>query len=205
MVPALLVVDVQNDFCAGGTLPVPRGARVVPVLNRYIDLFAARGLPVYFSRDWHPPETAHFATSGGKWPAHCVRGTAGAAFHGELHVPTGAVIVSKGTAPGEEGYSAFEGYHPGPVFLRESLEAAGVRTLYVGGLATDYCVHASVLDGLRFGFQVVVLADAVRGINLNAGDVERAMEEMRERGARVARFAEVERELAGASASPLQT
>jgi nicotinamidase/pyrazinamidase len=106
---------------------------------------------------------------------------------------------------GEEGYSAFEGHHPGPVFLRESLETRGVRTLYVGGLATDYCVRASVLDALRFGFQVVVLADAVRGINLNAGDVERAMEEMRERGARVARFGEVERELAVASATPLRT
>jgi nicotinamidase/pyrazinamidase len=196
----LLVVDVQRDFCPGGALPVAEGDAVVAPLNRCIARFAERGLPLYFSRDWHPAESSHFASGGGPWPSHCVAFTAGAEFHPDLVVPEEAVVVSKGMAPNEHGYSAFDARDPEGRRLADSLRARGVRTLYVGGLATDYCVRASVLDALRAGFDVRVVADGVRGIDREPGDVRRALDEMRAAGAETTTSAEVERELAGAPA-----
>lgn len=192
---ALLLVDVQNDF-VDGALPVQGAARIIPMFNRYVDLFVERGVPVYLSRDWHPPETSHFAPrgEGGALPPHCVRGTAGAAFAAELHVPVGAVIISKGTGAGEQGYSAFDGHHPGPVSLRRCLETRGVRTLYVGGLGAG--VRATVLDGAQLGMDVVLLADAVRGIDGTSARLRRAIDEMCRAGSRVEQFDDVERELA---------
>lgn len=192
---ALLLVDVQNDF-VDGSLPVQGAARIVPMLNRYVDLFVERGVPVYLSRDWHPPETSHFAPwgGGGALPPHCVRGSAGAAFAADLHVPVGAVIISKGTGAGEQGYSAFDGHHPGPVSLRRCLETRGVRTLYVGGLGAG--VRATVLDGAQLGMDVVLLADAVRGIDGTSARLRRAIDEMCRAGARVEQFDDVQRELA---------
>ena len=196
---ALLVVDVQNDFCPGGALPVPDGDAVVPVLNEYLELFQQLRMPVYLSRDWHPPESRHFRKFGGRWPVHCVQCTHGAEFHPALRVPASASVVSKGTLPDEEGYSAFEGRDALGASLKESLVGHHVETLYVGGLATEYCVRASVLDALSSGFGVVLLSDAIRALDQPPGAGARAVEEMRHTGAGVATVAEVIRALRGAT------
>jgi nicotinamidase/pyrazinamidase len=182
---ALLVVDVQNDFCPGGALPVPGGDRVVPVLNRRIDEAAARGWPVYASRDWHPPRTSHFAAYGGPWPPHCVRGTEGAAFHPQLRLPDSTVVITKGQAPDSHGYSAFEGVTEQGRSLLADLRARGIEHLYVGGLATDYCVRHSVLDALQADLRVTVLGDAIAGVDVQPDDSRRAIDEMRQAGAEI--------------------
>jgi nicotinamidase/pyrazinamidase len=179
---ALLIVDVQNDFCPGGALPVADGHRVVPVLNRCIERFVAEGRPVYASRDWHPPVTSHFREHGGRWPPHCVQHTKGAEFHPALRLPAGAIIVTKGEDPGAEGYSVFDGRTPDGRFEAD-LRRRGIGHLYVGGLATDYCVRQSVLDALARGFRVRVLTDAVAGVNVQPDDSARALDEMRRAGA----------------------
>lgn len=176
---AILVVDVQRDFCPGGSLAVPEGDRVVPVLNRVME---RTGAPVYASRDWHPEESAHFQ----RWPSHCVQETAGAELHPDLALPPDARIVSKGTDPDDDGgYSAFDGALPDRTRLADDLEARGIGHLVVGGLATDYCVKESVLDALRRGYRVTVLTDAVRGIDAREGDTDAALAEMRRAGARL--------------------
>lgn len=194
---ALLVVDVQNDFCPGGALAVPDGDAVVPVLNDYIARFSSRGLPVLASRDWHPPETSHFKPGGGPWPPHCVQDTPGAAFHPDLALPASAAVVTKGTSPTDDGYSAFEATDEEGRPVGDRLRDSGVRTLYVGGLATEYCVRASVLDALRQGLDAVLLLDAVRGIDVKQGDVARAIDEMIRAGARTATLATIDQELGG--------
>jgi nicotinamidase/pyrazinamidase len=183
---ALLIIDVQKDFCAGGALAVPNGDRVVPPLNRYIADAVKRGWSVYASRDWHPPVTKHFREYGGQWPPHCVQGTEGAAFHDDLQLPPSVIVISAGDSPDSDGYSAFEGHVPDGTPLVDDLRNRGVRHLYVGGLATDYCVRHSVLDALRAGFDVKVLPDAIAGIDVTAGDSQRAVDEMRAAGAEVA-------------------
>lgn len=192
---ALLMVDVQNDFCPGGALPAPEGDRVVPVLNAYIEQFQRAGLPVYASRDWHPAVTRHFREYGGPWPPHCVQNTPGAAFHPDLQLPRGVTVVTKGTDPEDHGYSAFEGRDPAGAGLADSLKRQGVSQLYVGGLTTDYCVRQSALDARRHGFDTVVLLDAVRGIDVEEGDIARALDEMLRAGARTATLATLEAEL----------
>ncbi|MBI1920391.1 MAG: nicotinamidase [Geobacter sp.] len=192
---ALIIVDVQNDFCPGGTLPVPEGDRVVPVLNRYINLFSARSLPIFASRDWHPEKTSHFKDYGGIWPVHCVQLTNGAAFHPDLRLPMEVVVLSKGMDPTKDDYSAFQAVdktgRPLPAIIKEM----GIAHIYVGGLATDYCVRATVLEGLKAGLAVTMLEDASRGVDLQPGDSERAVEEMRKAGAAVANYAEAEQGL----------
>lgn len=178
---ALLVVDVQNDFCAGGALAVPDGDRVVEPINRLMNGYAAAGNPVFASRDWHPAGSRHFADNGGRWPTHCVADTPGAAFHPGLDVPAGARIVSKGQAPDTDGYSSFEGTLPDGTGLGEALAAGGVRALVVCGLATDFCVRASVLDAIRHGLHVEVVSDAVAAVDAAAG--KSATAEMRDAGA----------------------
>jgi nicotinamidase/pyrazinamidase len=180
---ALLVVDVQNDFCAGGALAVPEGDRVVPVLNAWLDRWARQGAPVYASRDWHPAATTHFQPYGGPWPVHCVAHTPGAAFHPALQLPAHAIVISKGSESGADGYSAFDGHTAAGTTMLEDLRTRGIRRLVVGGLATDYCVRASVLDALRHGFEVSVIEDAVRGVDQRAGDSARAVDEMKAAGA----------------------
>jgi nicotinamidase/pyrazinamidase len=182
---ALLIVDVQNDFCPGGALAVPDGGRVVPVLNRYAERFARAGAPVVASRDWHPERTRHFRAWGGAWPPHCVQGTAGAAFHPELELPPSTVVASKGMDPESDAYSAFEATTADGRPLDALLLERGVSRLFVGGLATDYCVKATVLEARRRGFDVVVLEDAVRAVDVSPGDGARALDEMRAAGARV--------------------
>ena len=176
---ALIVVDVQNDFCPGGSLAVERGDEVVAPLNRLIKEFLARGEPVFKSRDWHPAVTKHFQAYGGTWPVHCVQGTRGAEFHEDLLDDPRVHVVSKGLGD-EDNYSAFDG-----TTLAEDLRREGVREVWVGGLATDYCVKNTVLDALRAGFRVRALRDAMRAVNLQPGDDRRALEEMRAAGAEV--------------------
>jgi nicotinamidase/pyrazinamidase len=183
---ALVLVDLQNDFCPGGALGVRSGDAIVPVANRYLARFTAAGAPVFLTRDWHPPVTRHFKAFGGVWPPHCVQGTRGAEFHPGLAVPAGAVIVSKGMDPDQDAYSAFQAVDRSARPLPAVLAERGVRRLCLGGLATDYCVRASVLDAVRQGLEVVVLADAIGAVDLEPGDGERAMAEMRGAGARFA-------------------
>lgn len=192
---ALLIVDVQNDFCPGGALPVPDGDRVVPVLNAYARKFAAIEAPIFASRDWHPEVTRHFKAQGGPWPPHCVAGSRGAAFHSDLDLPPGAAVLTKGTNPEDDGYSAFEAVDSERNSLAQALKTDAVSTLFVGGLATEYCVRASVLDGLNAGLDVVVLLDAVRGIDVQEGDVARALDEMLRAGARTATLATIDQEI----------
>jgi nicotinamidase/pyrazinamidase len=185
---ALLVVDVQNDFCPGGALAVAGGDRVVSVMNRYIDQAVASGITVYASRDWHPAVTSHFKPYGGPWPVHCVQNTPGAAFHPELKLPPGAVIVTKGTDPEKPGYSAFDGQvTAGKSFLAD-LRERGIDHLYVGGLATDYCVRQSVLSALTDKLKVTVLEDAIAGVDPD--DSVNALAEMRQQGAEFRRVAD---------------
>lgn len=183
---ALIIVDVQNDFCEGGALGVPEGDKVVPVLNEYARRFHERGWKVLASRDWHPEQSAHFRDGGGPWPRHCVRDTSGAEFHPDLRLPEGTAIISKGVDEEEHGYSCFDGTVDGETPLLDYLRQEGVEHLYVGGLATDYCVKQTVLDGLRQNFQVTLLLDAVRGVDVEEGDSARAVDRMIRAGAKTA-------------------
>ncbi len=182
---ALLIVDVQNDFCPGGALGVQDGDRIVPVLNQYIERFAQAGMPVFVTRDWHPPRTSHFNTAGGIWPPHCVQGSKGAEFHPDLKIGNDAVVLSKGTAVNEDSYSAFDAADARGVVLKDLLRQRRIERIYVGGLATDYCVKETVLDGLRQGFQVVLLQDAICGVNLQPEDSAQAIDTMVKAGVTV--------------------
>lgn len=175
---ALIVVDVQNDFLPGGSLGVPHGDAVIPVLNEYLDRFLGRRIPVYATRDWHPPDHCSFRAQGGPWPAHCVAGTGGAAFAAELQLPADAVVISKACAAGREAYSGFDG-----TGLEARLRAASVRRLFIGGLATDYCVLNTVRDALKLDFTVFLLRDAIRPVNVAADDGPKAEAEMLRLGA----------------------
>jgi nicotinamidase/pyrazinamidase len=188
---ALLIVDVQNDFCPGGALAVENGDAVVPVLNRLADRAGALGLPIYASRDWHPADSRHFKEGGGPWPVHCVQNTAGARLHPGLRLPAGAMIVSKGMSREDDGYSAFEGTVPGRGGFAVDLKARGITHLIVGGLATDYCVRASVLDARKQGLDVTVVDDGIRGVNVQPGDADRARQEMKDAGAVFAEALEI--------------
>src|SRR5712692_8896067 len=172
---ALILVDVQNDFCDGGALPVAQGQDVVPVLNAYIARFREAGRPVFATRDWHPPRTTHFTAYGGVWPPHCVQGTPGAAFHAGLQLPPEAIVLSKGMGEQEDAYSAFQARRDDGAGLAALLRHAGVRRVYVGGLATDYCVRSSALDALAEQFHTVLLLDGSRGVNLKPHDAEEAI------------------------------
>jgi nicotinamidase/pyrazinamidase len=183
---ALIVIDVQNDFCPGGALAVKDGDQVVPPLNRYMAKFKAAGAPIFATRDWHPAKTSHFNTSGGPWPPHCIQGSQGAQFHPALTLPSETVIVSAGMGSDEDGYSGFLGKDERGILLVDLLRQQGVEHLFVGGLATDYCVKHTVLDGLKEGFKVVLLTDSVRGVNLKPDDSARAIEEMLHAGAEIA-------------------
>lgn len=176
---ALIVVDVQNDFCPGGTLAVAHGDEVVEPLNEQIDEFLEHGAPVYKSRDWHPPTTKHFQAYGGTWPVHCVQNTKGAEFHPALRDDPRITVVSKGLGD-TDCYSAFD-----ETDLVSQLREQGVEEVVVGGLATDYCVKNTVLDALKHGFKVKLLENATRAVDLQPGDGDRAIEEMRAAGAEI--------------------
>jgi nicotinamidase/pyrazinamidase len=192
---ALVIVDVQNDFCPGGALGVLGGDEIVPVLSEYASRFSKAGLPIFATRDWHPEQTTHFQKWGGIWPPHCVAGTNGAAFHSGLKLPRETIIISKGTQPEGDSYSTFHGWDYDGLPFEDSLRRRGVHHLYIGGLATDYCVLFSTLDALSQGFAVTVLLDAVRGIDREPGDSERALRKMKEAGADTATLASIDAEL----------
>ena len=178
---ALLIVDVQNDFCPGGALAVPNGDKVVPVINQLMDRFPL----VLASKDWHPPESVHFE----KWPVHCVRDTQGAEFHPGLAATGIDAILLKGTENTDDGYSAFEAQNQD---LAQLLKDKGVDELYITGLATDYCVKASALDAVNSGLDTTVITDAIAGVELEDGDSEKALEEMSEAGVRLMKLEEVD-------------
>jgi nicotinamidase/pyrazinamidase len=177
---ALIVVDVQNDFCPGGSLAVANGDEVVAPLNELMKEFLDRGEPVFKTRDWHPPKAKHFAAYGGIWPVHCVRNTPGAEFHPGLFDDPRITIISKGIDESADGYSGFDGTN-----LAQILRDQEVKEVWVGGLATDYCVKHTVLDALQQGFEVKALTDAMRAVNLNSTDGEKAIEEMGNAGAEI--------------------
>ena len=176
---ALIVVDVQRDFMPGGALPVPEGDRVVPPLNEYIETFERRGLPLFFTRDWHPKDHISFKEQGGIWPPHCVQDTEGAMFHPDLKIPSdNRFIISKGTSRDFDAYSGFQG-----TVLSDLLRERGIKRVFVGGVATDYCVKNTVIGAINEGFNAVLLLDAIRGVDVRAGDSEKAIEEMLSKGA----------------------
>ena len=183
---ALVVVDVQRDFCPGGALAARDGDRILPALNHYLAAAAAVGMPVYASRDWHPAVTTHFNTDGGPWSPHCVQGTAGAQFHPGLALPEDAIVVSKGDDPKLPGYSAADGHTPEGASFLDDVRTRGIDTLYVAGIATDYCVKQTVLDARQAGLRVTVLTDAVAGIDAQPGDVARALAAIGNAGAELA-------------------
>ena len=175
---ALLIVDVQNDLCPGGALAVREGDQVVPVLNQWIEEAERLAIPVYASRDWHPANHISFKARGGPWPPHCVQGTSGAAFHHDLKLPSNVEIISKADQPDVDSYSAFGGTD-----LAERLRRAHIRRLWLGGLTQDYCVRFSALDALREGFEVHVIVEGTRAVNVKPDDGRRALDEIRRAGA----------------------
>ncbi len=175
---ALIIVDIQNDFLPGGSLAVPGGNEIVPVINHYIERFQSKALTVFATRDWHPADHCSFEQQGGIWPAHCVKNTTGSQFPMLLRLPNSATVISKATEQDKDAYSGFEGTD-----LKERLRAAQVKRLLIGGLATDYCVLNTVKDALKNGFSVLLLQDAIRAVNVNQEDGKKAIEEMVRLGA----------------------
>jgi nicotinamidase/pyrazinamidase len=177
---ALLIVDVQNDFCPGGALAVPEGDKVVPVINRLMDHFDV----IVASKDWHPQQTIHFQ----KWPPHCVQGTHGAEYHPNLQSKNIQKVFLKGTGNKDDGYSAYEATSED---LAQHLKSKGVTELYVTGLATDYCVRASALDANKKGFRTYVVTDAIAAVDVHPGDGQKALDEMKSAGIRLVKSPEV--------------
>lgn len=183
---ALLIVDVQRDFLPGGALSVPEGDAVIPVLNRCIREFVSRGLPVFATRDWHPVNHCSFRSQGGPWPEHCVAGTPGAEAPESLELPATVQVISKANSQEKDAYSGFQGTD-----LLARLRAKGCCRVFVGGLATDYCIKWTVLDALSNDVAVVVLEDAIRAVDVQPGDGARALADMVERGAAVAKIEDI--------------
>ncbi|MBS1190942.1 MAG: nicotinate phosphoribosyltransferase [Rhodocyclaceae bacterium] len=183
---ALVVTDVQNDFLPGGSLAVAGGDQVVPFLNQYLRRFVRRGLPIFATRDWHPPNHSSFLANGGPWPPHCVAGTWGARFSADLALPNYTRVISKATTKAVEAYSAFLGTD-----MEKRLRHAGAHRLFIGGLTTDYCVVNTVRDALEAKFATVVLADAIRAVNVHPGDGDAAIAEMQRLGAEMATLEQI--------------
>ncbi|MDR3238008.1 MAG: isochorismatase family protein [Spirochaetia bacterium] len=181
MKQALIAVDIQNDFCPGGSLAVADGDKIIAPANRLIKLFEQKGYPVFFTRDWHPADHSSFNENGGAWPPHCVAGTQGALFHKDLIVPERSFVISKAVEKNSEAYSGFQGTD-----LSVRLRSLGINDLVVIGLATDYCVKSTVMDAIQEGFAVTVISDAVGAVNVQPDDGEKAMLEMQKAGAKTA-------------------
>ena len=175
---ALIVVDVQRDFCPGGALPVTGGDKIIPAVNELVHAFEKAGLPIFFTRDWHPKNHASFKAYGGPWPPHCIQNTPGARFHPSLAVPGEAEVIDKGTLRAEDAYSGFQGTD-----LARKLSDLHVKQIYVAGLATDYCVMNTVLDGAAKGFETYVITDCVKGVNVKRTDSATALSVMLSKGA----------------------
>ncbi|TSC89848.1 MAG: nicotinamidase/pyrazinamidase [Parcubacteria group bacterium Gr01-1014_3] len=177
------MVDPQNDFCPGGSLPVKDGDQVMEPLNRMMEYAKKNNWVLAASRDWHPKKTNHFAKYGGKWAVHCVKNTNGAKFHPALKVTKDVMVFSKGMLKDQDAYSAFQGYSKFGETLADYLKSYGVQELYVGGLATDYCVKESVISAIKECFKVYLLLDACRAVDIEPGDGDRAIEVMKQVGA----------------------
>lgn len=183
---ALVIVDVQNDFCPGGSLAVATGDEVARTMTRAAAAFSQLGARVYATQDWHPAGHSSFIESGGPWPPHCVQGSHGAELHPELELPEGYEIIKKGSDPAVDAYSGFLDSD-----LEERLKTAGITRVFVGGLATDYCVLNTVLDARRFGFEAYLLSDAMGAVDVEPGDGEKAIEQMLGAGAKRITVADV--------------
>jgi len=175
---ALLIVDVQNDFCPGGALGIKDGDKIIPAINKYIKIFAPKKLPIFASRDWHPKKTTHFKKFGGVWPVHCVQGTKGAEFHPKLKLPKEVILLYKGMDPEKDSYSAFQAQDQNGMSLPNFLRILGIKELYIAGLATDYCVKFTTHDAIKEGFKVKILLDAIKGVNLKPNGSENVIREM---------------------------
>lgn len=175
---ALILVDVQKDFLPGGNLAVPHGDQVIEPLNRAIEIFSSRNLPIFATRDWHPPNHCSFHVQGGPWPSHCVAGTSGASFPEDLRTTSQIQVISKATSAAQDAYSGFQGTE-----LDQRLKELHVSRLYVGGLATDYCVLNTVKDAIQLGYEVCLLKDAIRAVNAQRNDEQKAKVEMENLGA----------------------
>jgi len=174
---ALVITDVQRDFCPGGALAVPHGDEVIPELNKWISEAVLRNIPIFATRDWHPPDHISFMHRGGIWPIHCVKGSRGAEFHPDLNLPEAAIIISKATGPDTDSYSAF-----GDTHLSDRLRAAGGKPVWIGGLALDYCVKETALDAQRLGLEAHVIIDGSRAVNVHEGDAAAAVAQMKAAG-----------------------
>jgi nicotinamidase/pyrazinamidase len=183
---ALIIVDVQNDFCPGGSLAVKGGDRVASTLSELAAHFKAMGGRLFATQDWHPERHSSFKERGGPWPPHCVQGSKGAEFHPDLKLPVGTSVVRKGSDPQVDAYSGFLDSN-----LEERLRRVGVKRLFVGGLATDYCVLNTVLDARALGFETFVITDAVAAVNVSPGDGEKALQKMKDNGAKTVTVAEM--------------
>jgi nicotinamidase/pyrazinamidase len=180
---ALIIVDVQNDFLPGGMLAVPRGNEIIPILNRYIALFHTHGLPIFATRDWHPPNHSSFKQQGGEWASHCIAGTFGAEFPVGLNLPSDTVVISKATRQEKDAYSGFDN-----TSLDGLLKSSRVCRLFIGGMATEHCVFHTVKDAVQFRYVTFLLEDAVRALDRNPGDGLRTLEEMAGLGITPIRF-----------------
>lgn len=175
---ALLIVDMQNDFCPGGALGIKDGDKIIPAINKYIKIFSEKKLPIFASRDWHPKKTQHFKEFGGVWPRHCIQNSKGAEFHPKLKLPKEAILLYKGMDPEKESYSVFQAQEQNGMSFLNLLKIWGVEEIYIGGLAADYCVKFSALDALKERFKVKLLVDAIKGVNLKPEDSESAIRKM---------------------------
>jgi nicotinamidase/pyrazinamidase len=183
---ALIIVDIQNCFCPGGELPVKEGDKIIPIINKYIHKFQKAGAKIYATRDWHPPDHKSFKEYGGIWPPHCLKGSKGAEFRSDLKLPKETTVISTGDEASVEGYSGFDHTN-----LERKLKGDGVDRVFVGGLATDYCVKYTVLDAVEKSFETILLIDAIKGVNSKPGDAERAIGEMVKKGAEKATLSEI--------------
>lgn len=188
---ALIIVDVQNDFCPGGALGVPEGHKIVPVINKYIKIFIKNKSPVFATRDWHPVRTKHFKDFGGVWPIHCLQNSKGAVFQPDLRLPKDTILLYKGMDPDKDAYSAFQAEDTTGIGLYNLLKRLDVRELYIAGLATDYCVKHTAIDALKHGFKVKILTDAIQGVDLKPGDSEEAIKKIIKMGAKKIKLADL--------------
>lgn len=183
----LVVTDMQNCFLPGGSLPVTEGDSVVGPLNIALDAFDRAGLPVIFTRDWHPPNHCSFQSRGGPWPDHCIQGTQDAAFSPRLHIPPKPLVISKAVEADKEQYSAYFGHDENGATMADNLRAMKPKRVFIGGVATEYCVFNTVLDMLKDGYDVYVFVDGVQPVEVKPGDGQAALDTMEKRGARLIR------------------
>lgn len=183
---SLIVVDLQNDFITG-SLAVPGASQIIDRVNGYIKKFEKVGAEIFFTKDWHPITHCSFRENGGIWPTHCVQGSRGAEFHPNLRIPERARIIAKGTDPRKEAYSGFD-----DTPLEQELRRLGIAKVFICGVATEYCVRATVLDSLARGFETYLLEDAIAAVNLNPEDGKRAILEMIEKGAKLLHIQELD-------------